>query len=151
MAVTTSSVPLVFSTLVDRLLARPGLAGVTVTSGPLAVESWGARTIQLVNTDDTDQAGNIGNTRRAENYIINGLIWSTADGTDEAAIRAARDGAYAMQAELEDELRRQHHVGNNAQCQFAGSVIDQGVTPDGRQRSAAITFRLAVMASLPSN
>lgn len=151
MAITTSSVPVVFNTLADLLAARPGLAGVRVWSGPPPLDGAGESFLALDSTADEAQEGQLGNRRRLEQYTIRGLIWCTAAGADEATMRAVRQQAYAIQAELEDELRLNHHLsGTVTRAEFRGSLLDQGITGDG-QRQVALTFHVSIAASLPTS
>lgn len=157
MATMTSTVPLVIAAIKARMDARRDadpdgpLSGVKFTTAPSG-EPFPAESLQLFGTDGDQAWGALGNRRREETYTINAAILTlTKRGAGEAVWDAVRVRAYAILAELEDELRRfpTLETGVRVEVQLSRVNLDQGLQDDGR--FAALDLGLSVKASLVSN
>lgn len=157
MATQTSTVPLVIATITARMDARRDadpdgpLNGVTFTTAPSG-EPFPDESLQLFGTDADQSWGALGNRRREETYTINAAILTlTKRGAGAAKWDAVRERAYAILAELEDELRRFPTLETNLriEVQLSRVNLDQGLQDNGRW--AALDLGLAVKASLVSN
>lgn len=157
MATMTSTVPLVLATIRDRMAARRDadpdgpLKGVVFTATPSG-DPIPHESLQLFGTDGDQAWGAIGNRRREETYTIGGGILIVVRGAGEAIADAARERAYAILAELEDELRRFPNlelIAGQIQAQLSRVNLDQGPQDNGRW--AALDIGIAVKASLASS
>jgi len=109
----TSSIQFFVPALRDGLRAWAGLAGVTITAGPVAPDDIEPRMIRLAGTTNHLQEYNsaFGRTRK-ESYTFNGRIWWIAvDSAGDAAIDAALTGAFGLYGEIERYLQSDPHVG----------------------------------------
>lgn len=142
----TSAVPAFLDALRTRLLARPGLAGVQVATGPLA-EDTALESIQVFRVDTDQVWAALGGRSREETGTMTGAIWIVAPGADEPAIKAARDRAYALLAELESDLRADPSVNGTVRvAQLASADLTQGLNDNGRV--AQVTFTVNLEARL---
>lgn len=157
MATMTSTVPLVLETIRDRMAARRDadpdgvLAGVVFTAAPSG-DPIPDESIQLFGTDGDQEWGAVGNRRRKETYTINAGMLIIVRGAGEKVSDAARDRAYAILAELEDELRRFPNldlISGRIVVQLSRVNLDQGPQDNGRW--AALDIGLGVTAELVSN
>lgn len=135
--------------LVANLAARPGLTNVGVFSGWVGPDG-GLTSIQFESVDSTDEWGLIGNRRLDEAVTITGFIWAQQPGAGEATIKAARDLAERIWAELLDELVTNPSQGvaevlTNAHV--ASMAEENAVTAD-KQRVCRITFTVAMTAQI---
>ncbi len=109
------------------LVARAGLAGVTVFTGPMPMEEVGTKCIVLATeatTADLDQPL-MGRAEVFEEYDIGGFIWAKVDGAGETAIGLARDAAFDIFEEVADYLAS---LTTTAATQTAIKVDDASVT-----------------------
>lgn len=143
-----STIPACLDALVTRLQARPGLAGVEVTSGPLGIDDTAAESIQFDNVEaDQDWASAIRRSRD-ETYTIRGFLWIVQPGADEPAIKAARDRAFELFDELALALHEDPTLGGVVRtAQVRRPRLDQGIWGDG-SRAARIQFAIEVSARL---
>lgn len=140
----TSTASAFMAALVDALLLRPALEGMQITSAPMG-EYSALESIQLDDAVAPQEAAQLGNQRRREDYTVNGEIWIVKPGADEPVIREARDRAYAIAGEIERALRDDPAMGATVHvAQYAGADLAQGIHPDGRW--AQLDFRIAVTA-----
>jgi len=146
---TTSTIPNLLNTLQERLAARSGLAGVQIVSAPLGPQSTALESIQFGGVVESEQTvASLGNRRRTESYQVHGIIWIAKSGAGEQTIRAARDRAYELFAELEDELRADHTVGGTViRGEIGENALDQGLSEQGA-RVARITYILNIETQL---
>ena len=98
----TSRLAAVKSALVDTWAARAGLTGVQIASGELGGNAASKERIELIGADTIaqDWAG-IGRLSRDESLTLIGSIYVLRPGAGETVIRAARDRAFALMAEVE--------------------------------------------------
>lgn len=144
----TSVVPAFLDAFRARLLARPGLAGVQVATGPLA-EDTALESIQLFRVDIDQVWAAQGGRSREETGTLTGAIWIVKPGADEPTIKTARDRAYALLAEIESDLRADPSVNGTVRvAQLASADLTQGVNESGRV--AQVTFTVNLTARLPT-
>lgn len=133
MATVTSAVGKLLDALVDALMARPGLVGVQVTSGWVGGDTDARETIQLTGARSDQRWGALGNRRREEDISVEGVVFVVSPGKGESAIRAARNRALGLLAEIEDALRTDPTVALAVKAAQLSSVqLDQGATTAGR-------------------
>jgi hypothetical protein len=130
------------------LQARAGLAGVTVSTGPLGDGVGGQESIEFGHVDNTIDWHAIGRKAREENYMVDGWIFVTVYGGDEAAISAARDRAVALLDEVNTCLVADPSVGGVVTvAQVTAWALDQAITGQNTNaRGAAIEFTTSVKA-----
>lgn len=134
--------------LADRLAARPALAAVVVASAAID-QAKAARPdiIELLGTELEQVFGAIGARRMSESYDLLGEITVVRPGASEADIRATRNRAKAILAELETELRDDPTLGAVVmKCRLARVGIKQGYGERGRY--CVIEFAISAEASL---
>lgn len=123
----TSLAPAVLSGLVDLLQAREGLANIQVTSGPMP---GGVTKIEFHEIQETQRFAGFGKTQgrptRAGTFTFTGLVEANLPGAGETKIRAVRNQAYELLAELETCLRENIHVGNALWSEFSRGDCRQG-------------------------
>lgn len=147
MTTTTSAIPAFKSALVDALIRRTGLAGVQILSAPefkeIAYES-----IQFHDVSgDQEWAGATRN--REEEFDVDGMVWAAKPGSDEAIYREVRDRAFALLAEVEDELRTSPRVGNTVRLAEVTHIeTTEGADPE-QGRVCRIDFKVHVGKRLP--
>lgn len=136
MATVTSSIPDAMDAFVAGMLLRANIisAGVQVASGYLGADSARHESIQLTSVPDAAQVwGMLGNRRRDEEYTIDGLVWAMKPGKNEPAIKAARDRAFELLAEIEDFLRLDPTIGGTTKVsELTAYPVDQGANEEGR-------------------
>lgn len=150
MATTTSGVHAWLNALADALEARPAIDDqVLVTTGYVA-DVDGRDAITLADSIDGEQEwGLLGNRRRDEKFTMGGVIWVKRAGKGEAVIRTVRERAWALLAEVEDELRvRPDVTGTVKVAAITRYTLDQGPTSDGRW--CQIDFEIRNWKDLPS-
>ena len=149
MTTTTSGVHAWLNAFADALGQRGALADVLITTG--FVSDVGRRdAIQIGDSIEGEQEwGLIGNRRRDEKFRIGGIIWVQTAGKGEQVIRDARERAFVLLAEIEDELRLRPTVGaTNKLSAITKYDVDQGATSDGRW--VQIDFEVSNWKLLPS-
>lgn len=138
---------------VDGMLARANIisASVQVVSGYVGGDAAAKESIQLTDWGPAEQRwGVLGNRRRDEEYTLNGLIWVTKAGKTEAAIRSARDRAFALLAEVEDFLRTDPTIGGTTKvAELAAYPGEQGANEEGRW--VQISFEIRCSKDLRSS
>lgn len=136
MATVTSSIPDAMDAFVSGMLLRANIASakVQVTSGYMGEDSERKESIQLTDVSSATQAwGMLGNRRRDEEYTINGLVWAMVAGKNETVIKAARDRAFELLAEIEDFLRLDPTIGATTKVsELSAYPFEQGANADGR-------------------
>lgn len=146
----TSVVPTVLTTLKTRLQARAGLTGVQITEGyPLQPD---LEFIALLDADPHDQeaAGQRSQPHaREESFVL--VIEINVVRTGDADAAQTTDRAYALAAELENELRTDMTIGGSL---GNGWAVVEGLPlftagPDGQgRREAAIRARVRCRARI---
>lgn len=131
-----------------RLDLRAGLTGVTVATGPLG-DDTPAEAIVLVGVSAADQAyAALGSRPKDDMYDILGGIWVARPGAGEAVLKAARDRALALLAEVEADLREAPNIGL-AYVLWANlrpDTLDQGMGTGTRW--CELDFRVQVKARI---
>ena len=136
--VQTSGVPAIMDAIVDRLRARDELAGVSVSSGPLAA-SREREGIELWNADAPETNRTTGR-RKTEDVTIQGQAYAARDGSSEQVIRAARDRVFALVGEIAKMLRESEYgarlfseAGSPTarEAYITNKMLRQGSNPDG--------------------
>jgi len=118
--VSGTSIGTVMDALVAALSQRPNLSEVKVSSGPLSPEDAGLESIELGEARLVQSPAAMGGNVE-ENWNIDGDIYCSGkpyQGSDEETIKAARDRALVLLAELET------HVNDT----YAGSLPDMILT-----------------------
>ena len=135
MPTTTSGVHAWINALADALALRANLISwnVLITTG--FVSDTDRRDAIVVGDfiQGEQEWSMLGNRRRDERFRVSGAIWVTRAGKGDTVIRAARERAIAILAEIEDELRVSPTV--TATVKVAALTryeVDQGVSSDGR-------------------
>lgn len=129
----TSVVHTWLNAFADALTARANLAGVLITTG--YVSDVGTQdAIQIGDSIEGEQEWSLlGNRRRRENFRIGGIIWVKRAGKGDPVIRTVRERAFALLAEVEDELRLRPTVTATAKLSaITRYECDQGASTDGR-------------------
>lgn len=112
------------------LALRSGLSGVQIATGPLGGES-ARESIQFFTGRDNQDHVTTGR-RRESTFSLDGAVWVLKPGKNETVIKAARDRAQALLAEIEDELRTDPSIGGTVrESGITDYDLDQGVNPDG--------------------
>jgi len=132
--------------LVDRLRTDPRLSGVTVTSGAVDPESAGTQSIQFHSLDEETDWRQLGAGALEASATVTALIWVTAPGSGEDAIRAARRRADELRALVIEALWDDPTLGRNVQAAWVtGASYDQGLAGNG-QRACRVTFQVRMTA-----
>lgn len=134
----TASIAALKAALITRLKARPGLAGVQVTWG-IPSQDLNDEWIMVGDVDGTQEAVHLGALRREEEYVLDIQVSVVRDMAADAQTTAER--AFALAAEIEDELRTDPSVGGAVR---EAQVIGDGLIEpaDGSQREARIPLRI---------
>lgn len=152
MATTTSRIPDVMDALQTGLAARAGLANVTVQSGPGDLKYLGLEYLALgvgrVSIPQSQRAA--GNQFKQEAARIDCEIRSGVVGVGETAIRACRDRAFVILAEVEDFLRTTPNLSITAVDHLLLRDVDYGIGWDDRVTWCEIGFTIAGNISLIS-
>jgi hypothetical protein len=145
----TSSIPAFFDALKALLDARAGIIGpplVTVATGDLAADTPKEAIVLFGALGPRESVGLRGpqGISADENVTVRGAIWIVKPGQGETVLKAARDRAAAILAELEQTLKANPTVSGT--CQYAAvssSGHEAGVNDEGRwhQTSFEITYR----------
>lgn len=147
----TSRVPAVMTTLKALLQARPALAGVQITDGrPWQPDS---EYIAILDAEPHEQeAAALARTRqpRNEEFTLQVEINVARSGDADHTEIVAR--AYALAAELENELRQDVTLGGalgpSGWALIAGLPIVKGGPDSGGARDASIFARIACRARI---
>lgn len=99
----TTRIAVIKANLVDELRLRAGLADVLVLSAvPLSEADGRTEFIALVGDDSIEQDWSaIGIRSRDERVTLRGMVYVRRGGTGETVIRAIRERAVALSAEVE--------------------------------------------------
>jgi hypothetical protein len=139
----TSSIPTVLDELRTKLMAVTALAGVTVSTAPLGTEDP-PEAIVFSDVSLSEELLAMGTTRR-ETYTIDGMVYIQKPGAGEMAIKAARDRAFAILAEVETYLTDNPTINSKCLDSDLKSVkLTQAVAPN--IRIAFIEFGIKVDA-----
>ena len=88
------------------LVARAGLSGVAVYTGPVSAEALGAECIVLATEAESGDVEQplMGGLEHFEEYSVGGFIWVNKPGAGETVIASARDRAFDILEEVHDYL-----------------------------------------------
>lgn len=141
---TTSKVSAVLVALRDALLARGGLAGVTVFALPQRVDDLGREYIVLATEIPGEQSYPfLGTSNKDEELFLNGVLGVTLPGNGDAVALDALDRALALYGEMEDELRTDPQVGGTARlAELTEFRHSQGALDAGRYHEMSFTIRV---------
>jgi hypothetical protein len=149
---TVATLPDFLDKLRAALILRSGLAGVNIFTAGIDDESAGAEAIVFA-AEEVAAAGNYHTLPKAEcfeEYPVEGWTWVQKPGAGEDAIKAARDRAFALLADVHSYLKSlggtastQSAVGVD-EAQLVGWKLEQFITPN--TRDAKLTFTIAVRA-----
>ena len=141
----TSTIPSFKGELLARLQARVGLSGVQVLWGLVANPS--TELLLLGNVDGEQRPGALGNARREEEYFLTVTISVLRRGRD---MRSAVERAWAIAAEVENELRDDASLGNLVRvAQIDGPVTSEEVyAADGDVVEGRVTLTIRVNARI---
>ena len=92
---------------------------VVVHSAPLDQEDKVPRnSVAFIDIISDDEAASLGQNRREEEYVLEGIVWVLQRGSDEAAAVLARERATAILAQIEIEVRLNPDAGLNTDVQL---------------------------------
>lgn len=152
MATATSVLPDLLDAIQAGLDARAGLDNVTVLSGPADADDLGREYIALGLNDPEisipQRPGAQTVSYRKESISIPCELRANQPGKGEGSIRAARDRAFALFAEVEDWVRSNKTAGLSAvdALHITNARANQGADDNGRY--VVIKFDLDAQTSL---
>lgn len=154
--ITTWTAPEYMTALRDNLRLRAGMAGVQIHSAPIANDELEMKALAMVDVYSDDESAALGDSRRKEEYVIEGVIQVMEPGSGEEAAVACRDEAMRIFAEVEAEVNANPTQGLNPSSQrIRMSEITRKVLRQAYQdnyRRCAIEFDLTVTARIsPKN
>ncbi|MGN6811855.1 MAG: hypothetical protein ACTHMP_13370, partial [Thermomicrobiales bacterium] len=97
--------------------------------------------VGTMSPEATQQWGALGNRRKTETYTVHAFIGALVPGAGEDVADQARDRAYAILAEIEDQLRIDPRVnGTVYRSQLASANLLQEIAEEGRAATLLITI-----------
>lgn len=130
----TSTVPTLKANLKTQLAARGGLTGVQISYGPPSVGMQ--REYIWIGDADGQQVFAAMGTVNHEEYNLEVIVDVIREGEDEASADAR---CFAIQAELENQLRSDNTVGGSVSvAQIDRFRLTENVTADGMTRTARL-------------
>jgi hypothetical protein len=140
-----SSIPTVLDALRAGVASRPAMSRVQVATAYMLADTAPQAVVFHTVTGDQTPMG-MSSLSREENYTISGSCFCLAPGADETAIKKARDGAFALIAEVEGWVNDNGTVSGTCLNAEMGESIEckQGAEPDGRWTE--VTFTIEVKA-----
>jgi hypothetical protein len=145
MTTTTSTVPAFLEALRGamnaRFAANPDFTEVKCFAAP-AGDPLPLEMIEFVGTDSTQVWAAISNRRKAETYTVRGMVGTSVEaGAGEDVADQARARAYALLAELEDQLRTDINMVHTVyRCALASANLTQWILDNGRAATLEITI-----------
>ncbi len=148
----TSKVGQAIDELVENLSERPGFSGVAVASSDLGSEwaNQNRKALVFVGARIEQQPMGMGQNYRMETITLSGDLWCVSQGQGEDAAQEARDGALAIEAELETYLSEQPTLdGVGLNVEMDSFELDSGpwIGPAGGH-FAEITFDLILTTQI---
>lgn len=143
----TSTIPALKAALQSQLEARTGLIGVQVSygyPGPLPEPEY----IWLGDAHGSQQLATAGNRARDERYQLTVLIKTETSGLDGAAQQTAVERAFALMAEIENELRANPSMDNVVRVARIDGPIDLLELAGAESRGALLTVTLGIEARI---
>lgn len=130
----SSTIGTALDNLRAQLVARPGLVDVQVVTGPLSSKQTARESIQLgIEIEATQAWGPLGNRRKKEAYPLDGVLFVLCPGAGEEPIKAARDRALSLLAEIEAQLKADPGIdGAVHESSLVSYVVTQGANEKGR-------------------
>lgn len=142
----TSFYPALMDALTDGLAACAGLTEVNVFSGLVTQEEAGLECIAFGEAEWNESPAAMGGVVE-ENFTVHGQLraWQPWQGTTEATIRAARDRAFAIYAEMEGYLADNPTLAGVLGIEPATGDVENSFDPDGRYCDLSITLTVQAM------
>lgn len=140
----TSYVADVLDALCTQLAQRTGLTGVTVLSAPMA-EDTPPTSIVFGSAEANQEWDALGNRGRVETIELDGSVWIVRGGAGDQVAKAARDEAFRIVGEIEQQLRDDWRVGlAPVSAEMAQITLGQGINPHARWCEIAFVIRARV-------
>lgn len=130
-------------TLKTQLEGRGGLSGVTVSTGPLGTDTPRSHITLGVDVDQTDVMATMSYTLD-EAYSVSCVVYALVSGSNEAAIKSARDLAIGWLQEVRDELEEDASVAGSCAQALVSSWLYESEIADPPGRAARISFTIEV-------
>src|SRR5262245_46624379 len=145
----TSRIPAFLDALKALLDARAGIIGpplVTVATADLGLETPREAIILYGAVGERENVGLRGpqGISQDENVTLTGAVWNVTPGQDATVIKASRDRAYTLLAELEATLKADPTVSGTVYfANVTSGGHEAGPNDEGRwtQLNFAVTFR----------
>ena len=97
----------------DNLQLRPGLDGVQIHGAPIGSNDRINEAIAFIDIDTVENSAALGDRRREEEYVIEGVIEVNQAGSGDDIADVARERAIEILAEIEAEVRAKPDAGLN--------------------------------------
>ena len=138
----TSSLGTTLDAVQAGLAARPGLADVNVFSGPVSIEEAGQECIAFGDARLNEEAMAMGGNRW-EVWTIDGelRVVKTWEGSTEETIKAARDRALELFAEIETYLN-DTYTGDLPDVEVSSGELQQLIGGEGRVCRLIFTLQM---------
>lgn len=145
---TASSLGVFLVAIRDALVARPGLAGVRIFTGPVGEKDIGQENIVFaVEETPVEQDFPTAGQREAfESYEVEGRIWIVKPGSGENVIAAARERALEILGEVQSEC-----TGNMTMDSSVRSLLLTSFTLTQIALDAARDCRVSFVVEVKSN
>ena len=143
----TSPLGTVLDDIRAALILRENLSGVNVYSGPVTREEGGEECVWFGDAHLMEAELAMGG-KRSETWDVEGEAWTFAkpwQGSTEETIKAARDRAFAIYAEIETHLN-DTYTSQLPDVTLTSGDMRQGIETDGR--GCAINFTMTVKTSI---
>jgi len=142
----TSTAPAFMDALVTALAARTNLAGVRVNYGP-ALPDPGRESINVLGLEGEQTWAGLGQLAKEEVYTVQVMVFVIREGQQT---QPAVERAYALLAEIEDELRETttSPTMDNTVRVAAVNTVNLEVGASDTTRSALLTIGVRVQARI---
>jgi hypothetical protein len=141
----TSVVGTTLDAIRAALVLRSDLTGVNVFSGPVSEEEGGTECIWFGDAELIEEPAAMGGNV-TDDWTVDGQAWAIMkpwQDSTELTIKAARDRALAIFAEVEEHIGDTY--GESASLPTVGiteGTLRQGITPEGRR--CAVDFKIVI-------
>jgi hypothetical protein len=145
---TASSLGVFLIAIRDALVARPGLAGVRIFTGPVGEKDIGQENIVFA-VEETGVAQDFptaGQREAFESYEVEGRIWIVKPGSGENAIAAARERALEILGEVQSECTANMTMDDSVRSLLLTS-FSLNQLPLDAARDCRIAFNIEVKAN----
>lgn len=138
----TSAIGTILDAIRTALVARSGLTGVNVFTGGVPIEDAGLECIAFLGAT-LDEAANTNGGNRLETWRVQGAtqVIKPWQGTTEESIKAARDRALAIFAELETHLN-DTYKSELPVAEITDGELTQFYSPEGRMCDLSFTMTI---------